>query len=197
MPGFIFFFVFSKYEGGKKRFLICFIFWVASSLTTHKHLRKSLWKVGPVWMRFLITKLIRITRSLFATENIGPLLMIFKFLSSKKGFWQFVPCLEVLLFCLVSSKGVEPRGWGRSQVAWLNRCVLPKSYSRWDTQKENSSFQEVGTRTEHTLLYVYFGKGRTELGLPGPQMSGMMNTYIHKRTRFLRRDLCLEGLTQR
>lgn len=37
-------------------------------------------------MRFFITKLIRIMCSLFATENIGPLLMIFKFLSSKKGF---------------------------------------------------------------------------------------------------------------
>lgn len=96
---------------------------------------------------------------------------------------------------------MEPRGWGGRPVAWLNRCVLPKSYSRWATQKEKSSFQEVVSpkqpRTEHTLLHVYFGKGRTELGFPGPQMSGMMNSYIHKRTSFLRRDLCLEGLTQR
>lgn len=60
-------------------------------------------------------------------------------------------------------------GWKLSD---LTKYPCPAaSHSELGPWRENSLSQEVGSqkqrRTEHTLLCVYFGKGKTELGFPG------------------------------
>lgn len=71
-----------------------------------------------VWMRFLIRKLIRIMCSLFATENKMSLLIIFKFLSSKKGVLTVYSVSEsiIILCSIFKRQGAERVGWKLSDL---------------------------------------------------------------------------------
>lgn len=70
-------------------------------------------------MRFLIRKLIRIMCSLFATENKRSLLIIFKFLSSKKGVLTVHSVSEsiIILCSIFKRQGAERVGWKLSDLS--------------------------------------------------------------------------------
>lgn len=90
-------------------------------------------------------------------------------------------------------------GWNLRELndlVKLNIQILLKPYSKGDAQKKNSLSQEVGSqkqlRTEHTLLYVYFGKGKTEFSFPGAPNVRADECIQSKLKSFPLIDLCPE-----